>query len=387
MRFRSLAAGLIFLFVVAVPLATSADSASPEYGAKDRWSQKRANDWYASQPWLVGSNFIPSTAINELEMWQADTFDLATIDRELGWAQNIGMNTMRVFLHNLAWKQDPAGFLGSHGQISGRRGQTPHSHHVCVARFGVGSESANRQAARAEAAHAQFRLGAGARRGDSEKSRELVDGNRAVHQGGRGALWRRSARRDLGFDERARQRKRDQYRSTELPNKAEVAAQLLAKVWVWARSAKPSQPLTSGVWKKLDFSDDSKLSAMEKLQLENSDVITFHNYDPPEKMTAEIQSLRHFHRPVICTEYMARPHGSTFETVLPVLHKEDVGAYNWGFVAGKTNTIFAWDSWEKEYPDEPPLWFHDIFRGDGTPYNAKETELILKLTRTPLPSR
>jgi hypothetical protein len=111
MRFRSLAGGLICLFLVAVPFATSAESA-PEYAAKDRWSAKRANDWYASQPWLVGSNFIPSTAINELEMWQADTFDLATIDRELGWAQNIGMNTMRVFLHNLAWKQDPAGFLG-----------------------------------------------------------------------------------------------------------------------------------------------------------------------------------------------------------------------------------------------------------------------------------
>jgi len=87
MRFRSLAAGLIFLFLSASPLAISAKSAAPEYSAKDRWSQKRANDWYESQPWLVGSNFIPSTAINELEMWQADTFDLATIDRELGWAQ------------------------------------------------------------------------------------------------------------------------------------------------------------------------------------------------------------------------------------------------------------------------------------------------------------
>src|SRR6266481_4560795 len=76
-----------------------------------RWPEKQANDWYAHQPWLVGSNFIPSTAINELEMWQADTFDLPTIDRELGWAESIGMNTMRVFLHNLAWKQDHAGFL------------------------------------------------------------------------------------------------------------------------------------------------------------------------------------------------------------------------------------------------------------------------------------
>src|SRR6202453_4103507 len=116
MRFRSLAAGLTFLFLIAVPLATSAESAAPEYSApeysaKDRCGMKRANDWYEAQPWLVGSNFIPSTAINELEMWQPDTFDLPTIDRELGWAQALGMNTMRGFLHNLLWQQDSPGFL------------------------------------------------------------------------------------------------------------------------------------------------------------------------------------------------------------------------------------------------------------------------------------
>src|ERR1700742_3131146 len=123
MRFRSLAAGVIFVFLFAVPFATSA-----EYAAKDRWSQKRANDWYESQPWLVGSNFIPSTAINELEMWQADTFDLATIDRELGGGQNIGMNTMRVFLHNLAWKQDPAGFLDRMDKFLG----AAEKHHIRI---------------------------------------------------------------------------------------------------------------------------------------------------------------------------------------------------------------------------------------------------------------
>jgi len=79
-------------------------SATACAGAELGWTAKQANDWYAQQPWLVGSNFIPSTAINELEMWQADTFDLPTIDRELGWAQTLGMNTMRVFLHNLLWQ-------------------------------------------------------------------------------------------------------------------------------------------------------------------------------------------------------------------------------------------------------------------------------------------
>ena len=100
-----------FATLVLLALSMSLSAVAGEYAAKDRWSTKRANDWYAAQPWLVGSNFATSTAINELEMWQADTFDLKTIDRELGWAQGIGMNTMRVFLHNLAWKQDPAGFL------------------------------------------------------------------------------------------------------------------------------------------------------------------------------------------------------------------------------------------------------------------------------------
>ena len=78
--------------------------------AQERWSEEKANAWYAEQPWLVGANFLPSTAINELEMWQAETFDPKTIDRELGWAEAIGMNTMRVFLHNLLWEQDPEGF-------------------------------------------------------------------------------------------------------------------------------------------------------------------------------------------------------------------------------------------------------------------------------------
>ena len=76
-----------------------------------RWSVEKANDWAKQTGWLVGCNFIPSTAINELEMWQADTFDPKTIDRELGWAQGLGFNCVRVFLHDLPWQQDSKGFL------------------------------------------------------------------------------------------------------------------------------------------------------------------------------------------------------------------------------------------------------------------------------------
>jgi len=170
------------------------------------------------------------------------------------------------------------------------------------------------------------------------------------------------------------------YKAQELPNKAEVALRLLKEEWNWARSVQPSQPLTSGVWKD-DWSSDDKLSEMASFQLQNSDVITFHSYEPPGVMKQRIDSLRRFGRPIICTEYMARPRGSTFASILPLLKKEQVGAYNWGFVNGKTQTIYPWDSWDKTYTADPPVWFHDIFHKDGTPYDPEEVKLIRQLTR------
>src|SRR5579871_1026402 len=93
-----------------------------------RWPEKKAADWYAGQPWLVGSDYIPANAINELEMWQADTFDPKRIDLELGWAEKLGMNTMRVFLHDLLWQQDAAGFrnrIDEFLKISSKHGIKP----------------------------------------------------------------------------------------------------------------------------------------------------------------------------------------------------------------------------------------------------------------------
>jgi hypothetical protein len=96
--------------VLLVFTVVSCLNAQQPSGTRERWTEAQANAWYTQQPWPVGADFLPSTAVNELEMWQADTFDPATIDRELGWADAIGMNTMRVFLHNLLWDQDPKGF-------------------------------------------------------------------------------------------------------------------------------------------------------------------------------------------------------------------------------------------------------------------------------------
>jgi hypothetical protein len=168
------------------------------------------------------------------------------------------------------------------------------------------------------------------------------------------------------------------YVAMEPANKADFSLQLIQKAFAWARSANPSQPLTAGVWQG-DWSAD-KLSPIDRFMLEHSDVISYHNYGPLNEMKGRVESLRRYHRPILCTEYMARPVQSTFGNVLPYLKEQKVAAYNWGFVDGKTQTIYPWDSWTKTYTNEPPLWFHDIFHRDGTPYDKKETDLIKSLT-------
>jgi hypothetical protein len=169
------------------------------------------------------------------------------------------------------------------------------------------------------------------------------------------------------------------YPELEAKNKNELVIALLPQVYAWARAAHPVQPLISGVWKD-DWSAQEKLGAAEKIQIGMSDVISFHNYDKPEVFEKRVLSLQPYHRPILCTEYMARGNGSTFQGTLPIAKKYNVAAINWGLVAGKTQTYLPWDSWQHPYTDrEPAIWFHEIFRTDGTPYSAEETALIRRM--------
>jgi hypothetical protein len=170
------------------------------------------------------------------------------------------------------------------------------------------------------------------------------------------------------------------YGSEEPKNKVELVLKLLPQVFQWTREAGATQPLTSGVWKG-DWSSDDKLSPTERVQLESSDVISFHNYDKGSEFEKRIKWLQRYNRPILCTEYMARGNGSTFQESLPIAKKYKVAAINWGFVAGKTQTYLPWDSWQKPYVDrEPSVWFHEIFKQDGTPYRQDEVDLIRSLT-------
>ena len=171
------------------------------------------------------------------------------------------------------------------------------------------------------------------------------------------------------------------YGKLEPANKQDLVLALLPQIFAWVRSAYPIQPLTSGVWTG-DWSALDRMSPMARVQIEESDVISFHNYDWPERFEARVHELRQFHRPIICTEFMARGAGSTFDTILPIAQENHIAVINWGLVKGKSQTNLPWDSWQHPYITEnPPVWSHDVFHEDGTPYRAREAEIIRNATR------
>lgn len=340
-----------------------------------RWTEKTANEWYTKQPWLVGSNYIPSTAINELEMWQADTFDPQRIDQELSWAESLGLNTMRVFLHDLLWQQDPEGFkkrLDTFLSIAQKHKIRP----LFVLFDSVWDPipKLGRQRAPKPGVHNSGWLqspGAAALADPSQHPRL-----EAYVKGVVGAFAK--DQRILGWDvwNEPDNTNGGSYASLEPPNKEELVRALLPRVFAWAHQAGASQPLTSGVWNG-DWSAVEKLSPMEKIQLTLSDVVSFHSYDAPAVFEKRVLSLQQYHRPILCTEYMARGNGSTFQGTLPIAKKYHVAAINWGLVAGKTQTYLPWDSWKNPYVNrEPAVWFHEIFRADGQPYRQDEADFI-----------
>jgi len=362
--------GVFFVMTSLNSALNAADPAKP-------WPAEKAVEWQRIHPWLVGFNYIPSKEINQLEMWQADTFDLATNDKELGLAEDLGFTCMRVFLHHIPWQQDREGFLKRIDQFLG----LCEKHHIGVMFVPLDScwdpyPKAGPQREPKPHVHNSGWVqcpGADILK-DSARHDELESYIKGVinhfKNDKRVYIW------DL-YNEP--DNKNNPYEKTEIPNKVEASVALIQKAYTWAREINPSQPLTSGVWVG-NWADPSKLNAMEKIQLEQSDVISFHNYAKIEDMKKCVENLKRYKRPILCTEYMARPQGSTFDPILGYLKEQKVGAFNWGFVSGKTQTIYPWDSWKKTYTAEPPLWFHDIFRTDGQPYIEEEVKYIKTIT-------
>jgi hypothetical protein len=356
------------------PRASAAPRASAE---PSRWSPDRANTWYQAQGWPVGANFITSNAINQLEMFQPGTYDPRRIDTELGWARFHGLNSVRVFLHDQLWAQDSRGFQTRLAQFVGIAAR--HRIKPLFVLFDScwdPSPKLGRQHAPTPGVHnSGWVQSPGAERIDDRRYTGTLQDYVT------GVLTQfRNDDRVLGWDLwNEPDNPANQYRNVERSDKLERVADLLPQVFAWARSVDPGQPLTSGVWDG-EWGDPASRSTIAGIQLANSDVISFHSYAEPATFESRIAELTPQGRPILCTEYMARPMGSTIDSILPIAKRHNVGAINWGLVAGKTQTYFPWDSWNHPYAAVPKVWFHDLLRPDGTAFQNNESQTIKTLS-------
>jgi hypothetical protein len=323
------------------------------------WSREKANKWYDEQPWLIGCNFLPATAVNDVEMWRGETFDPATIDRELGLAASIGFNTIRVFLNFVVWQGDPAGLKKRIDQflsIAARHGIS-----VMLVLFDD-CNFADRVAR--DEPQPDPVPGVTNSQWVSSPPLALVKDR---------AAWPKLENyiKDIvgTFGQDSRVIVWDLYNEAANSNMCEKSAPLVEAAFRWAREARPIQPLTVCAW--IDYENP-----ISQLFMELSDVVSFHTYLTIDKVREQIALCRKHGRPLICTEWLTRPYNS-IEEMLPLLHQERIGSYHWGLVTGRTQTCYTWQS--KPGDPEPELWQHDLFRADGTPFRAEEIALFKSL--------
>lgn len=345
------------LLILAAAFTLVACSTDNGYEANGRWTKEKAAEWSEKTGWRSGCDFIPSTAINQIEMWQESTWDPQTIDKELGWAEELGFTTMRVYLSSVVWKHEAEGFktrMNDFLTIADSHGINPVF--VFFDDCWNPQSQIGEQPAPKPGVH-----NSGWVRDPSDDLRKNPDELFPVLE-----AYVKDIMTTFKDDQRVlwwdlyNEPGNNGYNAESLP--------LLKAVFSWARDVRPSQPVSAGLW----YLGCPELNAF---QIENSDIISYHNYLDPDQHLLRMQMFKAFQRPLYCTEYMARRNNSLFQNILPLLKENGISAINWGFVSGKTNTIFAWD---EPRPDvaEPELWFHDILRQDKTPFCQEEVDVI-----------
>jgi hypothetical protein len=340
-----------------------------------RWNTELAARWATETGWVVGCNFTPSSASNQLEMWQADTFDPETIGRELGWAADIGMNSIRLFLHDLMWVLEGEAFLHRVDRVMDIA--AGHGISVMPVLFdGIWDPEPRpgpQRAPRRGVHNSTWVQGPGAAvvadRSRWDSLRPYVDG----------------VMERFGTDERIVAW--DLFNEPDSPNpaylrrdptrKRQRIADLLELVWDWAAEVDPSQPLTVGVYLKPWAPHPERASRVARTALERSDIISFHCYEPEPVLQRAIDGLRSLGRPLVCTEWMARP--TSPPALIEVFRRTGVGCYTWGLVDGRSQTKYPWSSWVRRSTDRTP-WFHELLHPDGTPYDHEEKELFRRAT-------
>lgn len=353
-----------------------------------RWSEKEINAWYARRDWPVGINFLPSTAVNWNELWQRETFDEETISHELGLAEGIGMNTLRINLPFIVWLYDRDGLVERIDRFLGIASK----HHIQVMLTLMDDCGFSGD-------HPWI--------GKQKDPRPGVHNSQAAASPGRNivilpALWPlvKSYVSDIVHVFRDDERifvwdvyneptndgiflddgKEAHFQGPLL----EMSPKLCREAVSWVRAQDPVQPLTVGAWRNMKtfLNRDVRLfdSEIDRLALDCSDILSFHAYSPADVIEESIALLKKLGRPILCTEWLARHAMSTVQDILPIFKREKVGAYSWGLVNGRTQTHLPWPVIMQARKDYLDLWFHDLFYKDGTPYSKEECRLFSQLT-------
>jgi hypothetical protein len=322
-----------------------------------QWSEEKAISWSEKQPYYWGANFYPSDAINQLEMWQEDSFNPDLIYHELSHAESIGMNLMRVYLHDLIWEQDSEGFINRIEEYLSIAEK-----HSIKTMFVFFDDCWN----------SEFSLGKQPNPKPYTHNSGWVQspGNKIVNDPSQWARLENYVKGILDYfknDERIAYW--DLYNepgngstgddTAEKEKQGDNSLSFLKKVFEWAWDIRPDQPLTCAYWHDQDW-----LKGVSSFCLDHSDIISFHSYQHVTGLNERMEFCKRGKRPMVCSEYLARGVGSNYEQCLRFLKSQNIAAINWGLVSGKTQTIYPW-GWNEE-KGEPIFYFHDVFNTDGS---------------------
>lgn len=348
-----------------------------------KWSADRAWEWYNSRPWIRGCNYMSADCANRIDQWQEYGFEqrLSTTEKEFALMQTLGYNSIRIVPEFIVWVKERLGFLDRFERYI-----------ALAARYGISVMVVlgNDCCPPYEEALRRTVLGP-----------QSVDwgyhGGRKVSQHGRLDGPGYSLLDDPEYavkyyefvSELVTKYKDDEriivwdvFNEPGNGRRESMSFPYLQKLLEIIRAIDPIQPLTIGIWSQ--STDLDRLKDIEKFGLENSDVISYHNYGSYECNVRELRLLKKLGRPVLNTEWLNRCAGNTIEEIFPLLYLENVGSYHWGFVAGKYQTFEPWEHIWTGYNKDPSRyadfdftkWFHDLYRPSHRPYNPKEVELI-----------
>ncbi|QNL49203.1 cellulase family glycosylhydrolase [Olivibacter sp. SDN3] len=347
---------ILFVFLVTDYLTRPVFGQAQQIPAK-RWTKKQAWDWYNKTSWYCGFNYIPAYAINYTAMWDKTSFDPKAIERELALAKKTGMNALRAVLQYAVYEEDPQYFLNTLNTFMDICAKydiqfMPALFDDCS--FGIENDPKTGK-------QPEPLIGWYAWAWSPSPGHSMVTDTSSYPKL---AQYVKTVISHFKDDQRIMLW--DLYNEPTNSGLGTTTLPLLQKVIISAREANPSQPISIGV-----FDQNERLN---EIILNNSDIITFHNYGNQENLQKQIEELKKHGRPLINTEWLNRPTGSTIENNLAVFFEEGVGCMLWGLVNGKTQTHLPWG--HRPGDPEPSVWQHDLYNGSFKPYRKEEVALI-----------